>query len=196
MPTGYTADIKDGISFEQFALNCAKAFGACITMRDLPSDAPIPEEFEPSNYHADRLAEARRQLALYEAMLPEDAAQLSAAEYRDAEHSREKRLRDNLDTLESYREMLDRARIWIAPTKDHDGLKEFMIKQIEDSIEWDDSTEYLNKPTPVLSATDWLEAKKAKALKNIEYHKEENAKELQRTAERNQWVRLLRESLK
>ena len=24
MPTGYTADIKDGISFEQFVLNCAK----------------------------------------------------------------------------------------------------------------------------------------------------------------------------
>lgn len=40
MPTGYTDAIKDGISFNQFILSCARAFGALITMRDEPSSVP------------------------------------------------------------------------------------------------------------------------------------------------------------
>lgn len=33
MPTGYTSSIKDGISFENFVLKCARNFGACIAWR-------------------------------------------------------------------------------------------------------------------------------------------------------------------
>ena len=58
MPTGYTDAIKDGITFQQFAMNCARAFGACVTMRDDPSDKPIPERFEPSAWHKERLGDA------------------------------------------------------------------------------------------------------------------------------------------
>lgn len=196
MPTGYTADIKDGISFEQFVLNCAKGFGACISMRDLPSDTPIPEEFQPSSYHAGKLAEARIALSTYESMSDDDAAREARNEYADAELSRTRRLQENLNQLESYRGMLEHVRMWSAPSEEHEGLKEFMLKQITESIEWDDSTKYLSTPTPAVSVTDGLEAKKAAALKDIEYHKDENVKELQRTAERNRWVRQLRESLK
>lgn len=50
MPTGYTADIKDGISFETYAMNCARAFGACVSLRDKPSGGKvIPDAFEPSD---------------------------------------------------------------------------------------------------------------------------------------------------
>lgn len=195
MPTGYTADIKDGISFEQFTLNCAKAFGACVSMRDLPSGTPIPEEFEPSSYHAEKLAEARESLLTYESMGYGEASRKCAFEYQADEDNRRRRLQENINQLQSYRDMLDQVRTWVAPTKEHDGLKEFMSKQITESIAWDDSTKYLSEPTKMLSTDDWLEAKKAKALKEIEYHKEENAKELQRTYERNLWLRQLRDSL-
>lgn len=196
MPTGYTDSVKDGISFEQFALGCAKAFGACISMRDLPSSAPIPRKFEASCYHSDQLTEARRQLAFYEAMSPVDAAELSAAEHREAEIYRKQRLQENLNQLECYGAMLEQVRTWTAPSEEHKGLKEFMIKQLEESIARDDSTKYLSEPTPLLSVADWLESKKAAAIKDIEYHKQHDADEIKRTAERNLWVRQLRESLK
>lgn len=196
MPTGYTADIKDGISFEQFVMNCAKAFGACISMRDLPSDTPIPEEFEPSSYHADKLASAREELVAYENMFEEEAVLKCMLEYRADEDNRRRRLQENLNQLESYRRMLTHVQAWVVPSADHQGLKDFMVKQIEESIKWDDSTKYLSEPTPMIDVTDWLEAKKAKALNDIEYHKEEYAKELKKTAERNLWVSQLRESLK
>ena len=57
MPTGYTAVIQDNldISMKDFALVCARAFGACVMMRDEPFDTPIPEEFVPDTYHTDKL---------------------------------------------------------------------------------------------------------------------------------------------
>lgn len=59
MPTGYTADLMEkGMEFKPFVLQCARAFGALITMRDDSLDAPIPEKFEPDDYHIKKLAEA------------------------------------------------------------------------------------------------------------------------------------------
>lgn len=48
MPTGYTADVQSGkvTDFAEYAMNCARAFGALVLMRDDPSDADIPERFE------------------------------------------------------------------------------------------------------------------------------------------------------
>jgi hypothetical protein len=195
MPTGYTADIKDGISFEQFALNCAKAFGACISMRDLPADTPIPERFVASPYHLDQLTQARNLLRFYEGFSPEEATRKANEEFADAELNRNRRLHENKTLLEHYQAMLRQANEWTPPSEDHAELKKFMIQQIEDSMKWDDSSEYLSVPTPQLSAEEWLESKKAKALKDVEYHKKEWAAEVERTEQRNTWLQQLRESL-
>jgi len=50
MPTGYTLDLYDGknITFKEFVMKCAGAFGALISMKDESLDAPIPEHLEPS----------------------------------------------------------------------------------------------------------------------------------------------------
>ena len=61
MPTGYTHDIPAGITFRQFALNCARAFGANIAMRDDPADKPI-EVYEPSDYSAKAITKATNEL--------------------------------------------------------------------------------------------------------------------------------------
>ena len=34
MPTGYTYKIGEGASFKEFVMACARAFGACVEMRD------------------------------------------------------------------------------------------------------------------------------------------------------------------
>ena len=50
MPIGYTSKLHDGDQpFNEFIMSCARAFGALVTMRDDPNDAPIPE-FEVSEY--------------------------------------------------------------------------------------------------------------------------------------------------
>lgn len=55
MPTGYTAAVEDGTitEFDDFAWQCARAFGALIMMRDDPMSAPIPQKFEPTAEHVE-----------------------------------------------------------------------------------------------------------------------------------------------
>jgi hypothetical protein len=58
MPTGYTAKLmEEGQSFPEFAMRCARNFGALIMMRDESLDVPIPEQFEPSDYYRKKLSE-------------------------------------------------------------------------------------------------------------------------------------------
>lgn len=196
MPTGYTESIKDGISFQTFALDCARAFGACIMLRDEKSGGDqIPEEFQPSDYSFKALAAARSVLATLETMTSMECGFKAAAEHKESEERRLTRLKELADLKQKYEEMLECAQAWVAPTPNHTGLKMFMVKQITDSIDWDCDTTFYDEPAPQLSGAEWLETAKAKAIKDIEYHKKQWADELARTTERNAWVRDLRASL-
>ena len=54
MPTGYTTDIYNGkdVSFRDFALTCARQFGACIMQRDDPADEK-PKIMPEESYHTE-----------------------------------------------------------------------------------------------------------------------------------------------
>ena len=56
MPTGYTIDIYNGkkVTFKDFALNCARAFGACVMQRDDPADEK-PKIMPEESYHTKAL---------------------------------------------------------------------------------------------------------------------------------------------
>ena len=86
MPTGYTLDLYDvkDITFEEFALRCARAFGALISMRDEPIDAPIPERFEPSDYHLKELEKAKKRLKEVKKWNEETAEQEAVRAYQEA----------------------------------------------------------------------------------------------------------------
>jgi len=70
MPTGYTAAVQDGTikTLSEYAMSCARAFGATITMRDEPSDAVIPDEFTPSPYHKDAIVRAKEDIDAWSEM--------------------------------------------------------------------------------------------------------------------------------
>lgn len=194
MPTGYTAAIKDGITFEKFVLTCARGFGALIMMRDEPMDAPIPDEFKPSNYHREKLIEARKEKALLETF-SDEAKDDYCKEYNDEQLARWEKRKAEKEALEvKYKEMLAQVIQWQPPTPDHEGLKEFMIKQIRESIDFDCNMKYDEKPEP-LSVEQWFQKRKEKVELNINYHTYENRKEVKRAADRTAWVVALKDSL-
>jgi hypothetical protein len=193
MPTGYTADIKDGISFEKFVLNCAKAFGACITMRDESSDTPIPEKFEPSSYDKKALDKANHELKEFESITDEYWENKTVEYNKERLQNYNERVEENKRLKKLYKDMLAKVNAWIPPTKEHEGLKKFMIEQITSSIEYD--------------IYDWEKPKKitSKKLKNntyqsilhnITYHSKAYSEEIERTDGRNIWIEQLRNSLK
>jgi len=196
MPTGYTSIIKDGVTFEQFALGCARAFGACVTMRDEPQSKPIPEVFAPSGWHLEQLEKARAELARLNNLTLGEAAECAKEDYETRKQQITTAIEEEDKLMEQYRAMLAQVKAWEPPTPDHIELKDFMIKQINGSLEFDAMGDYYGEhPAVLLCASDWLELKEAEAMKDIEYHTKQNEAEIDRTNNRNEWLKALRGSL-
>lgn len=197
MPTGYTAAIADDITFDDFVMGCARAMGALVMMHDEPSDAPIPERFEPIDYHTKKIAEANATLDRLAGMTGAEAEQAASDAYEAAITAQAAAILRNDTLREKYNAMLAKVGAWQSPSADHDGFKKFMVEQITSSIDFDcDNRYYRDQKHTKLTGAEWLAQEEAKARKDIAYHEAENAKEIERTEARNTWLRKLRESLK
>lgn len=196
MPTGYTAPVADGTitDFRTFALSCARAFGALITMRDDPATAPIPEEFQVDSHYRKRVEAARADLGAARAMTVEDAVAAQAEEARSQVEADERIRTKKRESEARYEAMLADVRGWVPPSPDHVEMKEFMVSQLVESIRWDCGDWGIDEPEP-MEPEVWLARhveQKAQALASAE---EALRQEEERVAGRNRWVRQLRESL-
>lgn len=196
MPTGYTAHIADGITFNEFVMVCARGMGALIMMRDEPMDAPIPERFEPSDYHGKEKVVAEMELNRLRSMTPVETEDAARAEFMEESARHVEAMQKNDDLLQKYEAMLADVRAWQPPTPDHEGMKKFMVEQITGSIDFDCDNGYYRENAPKrLNGSEWLKKKIAAARHDIDYHRKEHDKEVERTESRNAWLKALRDSL-
>lgn len=196
MPTGYTADVMNGkiTDFTKFAMQCARGFGALITMRDDPWDAPVPEKFEPHDYNLKRLEEAKERLRQLQTMSPEAMEAECAAEYekrmgdRERYKAEQRAENDRLDAMQAH------VLAWEPPSANHTEMKSFMLDQIRMSR---NSIDTLDKYDPIekLSPKDWYNKQIESAHRDIGYNAAEYAKEVERAEGRTLWVKQLRDSL-
>ena len=187
--------MEEGQAFPEFVLLCARAMGATIMMRDEPLDAPIPE-FEPSDYSSKRLAEARAELDRLIAMTGDERLAFGQKK-RDEAIERAKRYLEK-DATENARliEMRDQVSAWHPPTPDHVGLKEFMLDQINISM---NRTDYWESEITTAEGSDpgeYYDNSVTRANRDIEYHTKGDREERERTAARNKWVKELVASVK
>lgn len=194
MPTGYTANIEK-MNFEEFTMNCARAFGALISMRDEPSDKEIPEKFEPSDYHAKRLEELKKDLDEKLKFNNSNWNELSFQSYSKEVDRHNEIIQERTDLREKYESMIKDVSKWEPPTKDHVKLKEFMTQQLSDSIKFDCSLDYLEEPRHVLTP-EFKGQTLSKIRKDIAYHEKGYLEECQRIEKNNLWLKQLRDSLK
>lgn len=196
MPTGYTAGLYEGEqSFEDFAWGVARGFGALITMRDDPSDAPVPDEFQPSSYHRDAIQEAKDDLAALARMTDAEIMVEQSGKYHEAKQHRARYISDRQALGARYRRMLEKAIAWEPPTPDHVKFKETMVEQLEQSIEFDCGGSYAPALPEMLTADEYRTKVRAKLEHDVAYHEAEYAKEVERAEQRTAWVRALRDSL-
>lgn len=198
MPTGYTAAIGEGATFKDFILGCARNFGACIEMRDEPADAPIPDSFPPSDYHTRKLDEANALLAKLKAMPCNECEREAVAEYKREVQYHNDAIAKEDDLRVKYVAMLNQVDAWQPPSPDHVGLKDFMSKQIADSIDFDCNTGYHKKELKklsLMSGSEWRQSAIDKALLDISYHSKAQQEENERAASRTKWIRQLRDSI-
>lgn len=196
MPTGYTADVADGkiTDFTEYALQCARNFGACIMLRDEPLSSEIPE-FKPCDYNAKELDRAEKKLSEFLAMNESQRREVHAAEHAKNIETAEQGIAEKAEKRQRYEAMLAKAKAFKSPSPDHDNYAQFLVSQLEESIEWDCGTSYYDELKQPITFEAW-QSKKIKDLHHdIEYHRNAHREEVERTESRNRWVRQLKESL-
>ena len=196
MPTGYTAGIIDGKTetFQEFAKQCMRAFGACIHMRD-DNMNKVYEPRTPSDYHSKALEEAKEKLKQAENLTDAELIEMRKKELEESE----KYHLDNISKIKASRirleEFLTKATEFKAPTPEHEGFRKFMIEQLQSTIEYDGKTDYhdnglLEVQTELknIDPNKIRESMITDANKNIIYHTKEYKLELERCAGANAWV--------
>lgn len=195
MPTGYTATLcEKGQDLRAFALTCAHAFGACVTLRDDPPGEDIPE-FKPSDYYIKALKEAKDKLRKVKAM--DEVARLRHGERLRKEKIAmyEKLIADRVAQNRRLAEMKIAVESWSPPTGEHAGLKSFMLEQIntsyDDTSYWADALEDAKSTAP----EEYVNNSERELERSVLSLADNHEKEVERTNRRNAWVKALRDSL-
>ena len=193
MATGYTCEIKNGQTFKEFIMGCAKAFGALVTMRDEPADAKIPI-FKPSTHHQENVDKLKAELVSYEKMSPEDCTARALSAFEKAKDSYNKSLCKKAALSLKYDSMTIEVEAWKPPTDDHVGLKDFMLDQIKISKENDCNTSYISIPKKQ-TGDEWLAENLEISMQSLAYHTKEIKEDKTKIDGRNEWVADLKKSL-
>ena len=194
MTSGYTSPVAEkDISFREYALGCARAFGYLTQMRGEPSEARVPNKFTPNKIHLKQLAKAGKILQTIEAMTDEQVASEVERLYDQSLEQYARILRSTADITERYVKMRAKAKKWEAPTPNHKDLRDFMISQLEQAIAFDCSIncELPKKMTPQKYRAMLLE----KAQEGIHRYAKKYSEEVAKAQEATIWVRQLRKSL-
>lgn len=99
--------------------------------------------------------------------------------------------------------MLEKVEAWIPPTKDHDHLKEFMITQLRESIDFDCNPDYYNadltqlliRGENKLSAEQIRNDKRNHLEEDLKYYQNKLYEEKKHVAAANEWIKDLYKSL-
>ena len=195
MPTGYTAGVADGTitDFKEYALQCARAFGACIGLRDDPLTSKIPE-FEPSDYYTKRLSELETELNMFMGAGPAERRSLYEAEQVERMKQKELRLDNKREERARYESMLAKAKAFKYTSPYHDSYTKIIVEQLEQSIDFDCDTSYYDDQT-IPSFNKWQDEKLQELISSIKRAKDSVKYEQKRTDSRNKWVKQLKEVL-
>ena len=195
MPTGYTAGVADGkvTTFEEYALECARAFGALIEMRDDPHGTPIRES-TPADYVLKRIEEVKAKLDELNARTDTDWAIAYANYVSETIDYRSRSLEKIAEKKKRYLAMLDKAKQFVPPTKEHAEYAKFIVSQIEQSIEFDCSTKYFDNVS-VMCFNDWKRCEIEDSAKELIRAEKSLSEEIERCRSRNEWIRQLRAAI-
>lgn len=197
MATGYTAKLVDsGQTFEEFVLTCARAFGACIEMRDEPLSKPIPEKFVPDTYHVKALATAEKEFVQLTDMTAAQRLAFGRKRRADTISSSKRALKVLQEENARIDDMAELVKEWKPPTKDHSELKSFMLQQLETSRRSSSFSENSLRRAESRPELDYYTSALDNARRDITYHKEHMQDAKDRAEDRTEWVNQLRQSLK
>lgn len=201
MPTGYTADVGDGkvSEFSDFALTCARGFGALVLLRDSDQSLEATRSFieekaylAKGGYYEQEIETATDRLNVLEAMSDDEALAAVQARAAEVEESNASYNAKKDVTKGRYEAMLAKVEAWEPPTEEHAAFKEFMADQLRGSIRFDCSP--FAMPVPEVSLGEHRR-EIARQRDRIERAEREIEQERARNEGRAGWITALLDSL-
>ena len=194
MPSGLTCKIYEGtdLSLRDFALRCVRQLGAGYTAtnqveKEMPRDkAPI---IPVSDYHPKQLARAKEEVKHWMEVEknPKELDRLYNEYLAKREEENRSYSSDKSELKARYLTMKAKVEAWNLP-ETYASLKELMLKQINESLDFDckDYSYLHNYPAP--SKEEWLQIKISCACRDVNYHTEEYEKEIKHVKELNDYL--------
>lgn len=196
---GYTWQlIEKQLSFPDFARLCARAFGALYHTKEEGLDVPIPKELEPNAHYLNRLRDAFIQEARLNVRPEEEWNKLFLSYKASCIQDMETGKKESQAKRDYMKNILTQVLNWEIPTEDHKNLKDFMIEQLESSIEsvledgWYD--DQINK-YETMTLEEWKEQEYDNLRRNIVFYAEAYSDEVKRVNKCNVWIKELHQSL-
>lgn len=197
MPTGYTAKLcNEDQSFTEFALTCARAFGACIMQRDDMYEPPKLREKD--TYLVDALAQAKKALAKMKKMSAERREAFGRRTINEDIQRCNEQIEEHRVTANRIKKMIAEVERWQPPSSDHTSLKSFMLEQLRTTLDHDGDASYYEKEKSRLLAMEPIDMYNdhlKRAEWNVQYHAERLVKEEVRVDDANDWIIQLYDSL-
>jgi len=138
MANGYTAPIEEDDTFTlaKYIWRCAKAFGfwGDAHMRDSSKswDDPLPLHFKTNDSLLEDIGMARDRLEKVKAMTDEEAEAAATYVFELWRESYGEPSAELVERASRYENMQKQVEAWTPPTPEHEGLKRFMLEQIEE----------------------------------------------------------------
>lgn len=203
MPTGYTAGIIDGeiTTFQQFAKQCMRNFGATIHMRDDKHDAEYKPRV-PSDYYLKEIEKDKKKIKEANELSDKQLIARRKKQLNERKVYHTESIQKCKATLKVLQDMQIEIGKWNPPTPEHEGIKKFMAEQVQKTIEADCDTKYhdsgiIDADVELLSinADQIRQNMFMDGKKDLEYHTKSYNEEVKRCEESNRWVTDLINSL-
>lgn len=199
MPSGYTAKLYEGKpqEFSDFALNCARAIGYAVLMKD-DGTGPVTVEGVKGDteYHKTSILQAGMRMGEITAMSDVQLDERARTQYT-------KRLKQHLRSNQEgrvlrsrYLNMLSQVEAWSPPTPDHEHLKDHMTDQLKTSISFDCPSRDPFEGHPVLlSAEEFRQQELGLAQRGFDHNISFFTEQVESNLRRVLWVEQLQASL-
>lgn len=191
MATGYTHRVQNGevVEVKDYILNCARQFGALMHMRE--DNSTDIKYREVGDYHLKSLNKASDNLEQLKKMTDEDIKKEIDKNYEERIKSINRSIDKQEKDRERYLNMIEKVNEWNPPTKEHLNLKEFAIKQLQESIKHDCENTYIQimkKELRKETISEYRDNMMKLYSKEIEYHNDSYQKEIAAVEGVNKWI--------
>jgi len=196
MPTGYTAGVASGEikDFNTYALMCARAFGACVTLRDDPLSSDIPM-FEVSEHTIKAYEQAKQDWFDFENMSDALLRTLYFESCCEKEELARQRIEEKELEKSRYMAMLEQALKFVPPTIEHAEYAKFIVEQLTESIRFDCDDSYYRVDLGRPSFAEWFVKEQDARKDRYSWYENHLHKETESVKKKNQWIQDLKNAL-